>query len=511
MFLKALHIRESVFVSELRKVGRLRPEAFVFLVSLLFYLFLWFINPGNKIIAASFVGLIFIFYFKLKDFRTSLLLVYLASLVVFTGKSYPIELIPAGFYPKELYPFGYIEYFIISPKHILSFMMFAVMVRDFITKRFKPPKIKAIDLTIISFFAWGVISDFLVSRRPEVSILFSLIFLHGLVFYFYLRTYLKKKSNFLILLVFILLSLVFFESVVSFQQLLASSPIYKNIEAQVNIEIFGFSADEFKFRFRPLGTFEHANMLGMWLSFVLSVIFATLFSSRTWSFGAKRSLGVFAVFIGGIFTLVVTLSRSSWMGAAFSFLLILFIVEKLKKVKAPEIFNKYAHIFLAISLFLFILFVFPRVEKTFYSFGEEGGGHFRTQQIKESFDMVVQNPLFGVGTDMSVLEGVSLNPTGAFASAPLPVHNWYLFVAAEQGIPALVFFLIFVILSIRMTVLNIPRMKMKKLEDYLAIGFLGGVLSLLIVGVFQPFVGEVLVILSVVTLQTMSGFNYGKN
>jgi len=482
----------SKILSLLKKIRQLELKVYFFITVFLFYLFLWEVNPGNKLLAVSFTGLFGFLYIRLKNFRLTLLFTYLASLIVHTGKTYTTQLIPPGLYPAEWYPQGYVAYFAITPSLILALIMGLILFRDFVTGHLKVPKFKFYDLALFYYFSWLIISDVLGSGRPEVSVLFSIASVSFFIFYFYTRIYAKEKFGFIPALIGLFSALIVFESIISFQQFMGSSPLYKNLESQVGIEQFGSAADELEFRFRPVGTFEHANILGMWMSFCLSLIFVYFYKNS--------NKGLLLVFILGFVSLVMTLSRSAWLGIAVSLIFCLYVLEKLKKLKAPEIIRKYAFTLLIIFSVLFVFFIFPRVEKSLYALNE-GGGYFRYLQIQDTLPIIFKNPLFGVGTGMSVAEGFNFNPKGFYSQVPLAIHNWYLLLLAEHGIPGLLFFIMFLWLALRENLNLIWKGKMTTDIQVVRLGFVAGALSLVIVGFFQPFMGEYLIFLAFAILR----------
>jgi hypothetical protein len=490
---------DSFFINFIKKIYRLDNEKYVFWITLVFYLLLWLVNPGNKIIALAFVLLIFIYYHRVRDIKVSLLFAYLASSIIFTGKRYLIELIPPGVFSEEVFPQGHVLFLVISPQQILLLLMGLFLIRDNVKFGMKKIYYNKWDIFLLLFFIWVIFSDLVASIHPEVSLLFSVFSINLLILYFYLKSYTSKNNfNFLPILLSLFASLVIFESIISFQQLIASSPINKNIEAQIDIEYFGHTPDEPQFRFRPVGTFQHANMLGMWLSFWVSVLFSYLFK--------KQNNLLFTSFIFGIISLVFTLSRSSWLGVGISFMFMLWLFEKVKKIKAPAIFTKHVFLLLILSLVLFIFFVFPRAEKSIYTF-IEGGGYLRQLQIQDTLTLIIKNPVFGVGTNMNVLAGYFESPSSVFSSVALAVHNKYLLITVEQGIPALVFFLSFLTYLFRKNIVIAFQQKLLNVLSYVRIGFLGGILALIIVGLFQPFMGENLILLS---FGILGGLQYEK-
>lgn len=483
-------MKNSIILKNIQeKIDNSKTEVFIAGATSIVYSFLWFINPGNKIIAVSFLFLIIIFLYKLKDIRLSLLLAYLASFIIFTGKKYVIQLVPPGVYPLEIYPIGYVVNLVISPKHILAGLMAVFLFRDFIVNKISLSKLGFKDILIFLFFSWLIVSDVVASERLAVSLPFSLLSLEWLILYLYLRFYYVKNSRLVLYLLWLFASLVFVESFVSLLEFIGSSPVIKNIEAQLEFVQFGQATDELLFRFRPSGTFGHPNYLGMWLSFFLSLFLAIIIK-----FPKKVFL---AAFTAGMASLAMSLSRSAWLGLTVSSLATLYILEKVKKIKItiPPIISRNFVGYAIIAIFLVIFFILPRAEKSIYIFSK-GGAYLRFLLVEENIQLIKQNPLFGVGSQMSVPEGLNANPSGILERDALIPHNWFLLIAVEHGIPAAIFFLAFVILSTREIWLDILKARMDRLGDYFRIGAVSAFLSMLIISLFQPFIGIGLILLS---------------
>lgn len=462
---------------------------YIFTATLVFYILLWFINPGNKIIAASFVVLGFIYNFRLRDVRLSLLLTYLASLVVLTGKTYTIQLIPPGIFPTDRWPEGYIIRFIISMRHVLTGLIFLTLARDW--KTWRHMIVSARDIFIISYFSLTLCSSFFASNNPGVSLIFTLASLDGLALYFFLRANIFRWKQFLPIIIGLLIAILTFESLVSFQQLLASSPIGKNIEAKQGIEFFGEAVDEIDLSFRPVGTFNHANMLGGIITFLLPVALTYFF--------INPSYWLFVVFLSGLMTLIFTLSRSAWAVYIFVSIWSIYYLRPHLKLKLPHFSQgKSLLIFIIIAL-IFGFFVLPRLKSSVYLFSPEGGGGYvRLQQTQGALELILRNPLLGVGATMSVPEEFSLDPKGLLASFPSPVHNLYLIKAAETGIPATLLLIFFVLSYVYQILLKLKNRHTERINLITTTGYFSGTVALLIIGFFQPYDTLVFIILGFV-------------
>lgn len=467
-------------------------EVYIFAASFIFYTALWILNPGNKIIALSSVLLIIIHFLRFKRLDISLLLAFITYSVIFTGKSYPIQLLPSGIFPEEIFPNGYFIDLVVSPSHIISFLMLVFLIRSIFADGNirKNLKVGWVDVLLLLFFVWGLISDGIFSRRPDVSLVNNLLGLGNLIAYFYLKIFkIHKIKDFLPIVVGLFSAMVVFESLISFGQLMAKSPRYKNIEYQVNIEYFGKAVDESEFTFRPVGTFAHANFLGIWLSLML-IILTTVFLKRPTNY-------VLFVILLGLGSLSVTLSRSAWLGFGVGSGLVLFMLRKNDVKSLLKPYTRKLLIFIPIAIVLVVFFVFPRLQKSLYSFGgDSGGGFFRKIQIEDSIEIIKENPVFGVGSLMGVYEGLNLDRETALASIPLAVHNWYLQTCLENGIPMLTLFIMMILFSLRSLINNIMKFSPRSFEAYAYTGVVGGVLSLLVAGIFQPYIGDTFMFLS---------------
>jgi hypothetical protein len=466
--------------SLIQRLTQIELPVYIFFLNLIYYFSLWFINPGNKIIVLSFALVYLLYQFRFKNLRTSLIFTFFTSTIIFTGKSYRLELVPPGIYPLDVFPYGYVLTYVLSAQTILLAIIAVVELRDFITQKGwrSPPSPTALTLWVYTF--WIITSDLFGSHRPDLSLLFSWPSILIPFLYAFVKKHLKNQLTHI---VYLFAALMLVESIFAFFQYLAKSPLYKNIEAQVNIEYFGQAADEIQFGFRPVGTFSHANELGMWLCFWLSICLAYLYK--------HQSHPVQFSFFLGLVTTIMTLSRSAWLGLFLSSIFILYLVNKRAKIPPARVVNKYGLPAIIIGIVLIFIFVLPRAQNTFYTFNE-GGGVLREEQITETLGLIGKFPIFGVGTNMQVLAGREANPYGVFAAVALPIHNWYLLIASEHGPLALFIFILFIRQIFKKIMPRILSTKKYSLGEYFSLGFAGATISLLVIGLFQPFVGEVL-------------------
>ena len=428
-----------------------------------------------------------------RNLRLGLLLGYIASLLVATGKTYELQLIPPGFYPfsTEWWPNGYVEKLIITPGHVIAGLLILTMLRDLFSherKLFR--KQLSIEITVlITYIFWTFLSSIFGSSIPEYSL--SAFTLGLPIFIAIIYIYLYKYSDFIKqVMPLFLFSFVAFESLISLQQFVMRSPVGKTIESQLTIEDFGQAVDEYGLGFRPVGTFSHANFLGGFLVISLPILIAHAVSKPS-----KVKLGIISI---ALIVLTLTLSRSAWLALFFELTLFAWYARKQLLRKLSRFSVKPLTVIFPVSFLLLILFVFPRIEKTIYSFSDiGGGGYVRLLQIIDSLNLIALHPLFGVGFLMSVPETLSLNPSGVFSTFPSVVHNVYLLKASETGIPSLLLFL---------SLIGLCWYKLHRLQQNAGVTFENRITSValqstligsLVFGLFQPSFFEQFVLLFV--------------
>jgi len=330
-----------------------------------------------------------------------------------------------------------------------------------------------IDLLLIIFVILKILSAFLGSKLPALSLPFEALLLSSFVAYFYARFFIKFDMKLWKSLACLLGALVVFESLLGFSELAIKSPLGKNLEYLLQIDYFGHAADETQFTFRSAGTFNHANALGTWVASLCIFLFVAWLENK--------SNILWLSFVLGFSLMLITLSRSAWLGFAVGFLLlIIYIARHNKNVLRPR-FNlilKWRFLIFPVLLILFVLFVIPRAESSLYSFQQDAGAvFFRRIQILDAIEIIKLHPIFGVGAVMGVYEGIALNLYTMTASIPLVVDNWYINTALGNGLVALFVFIFFLILSLR-------KLFESNNNPMLKISIVNSVICLLVAGIF---------------------------
>ncbi|MFN4212869.1 MAG: O-antigen ligase family protein [Microgenomates group bacterium] len=410
---------------------------------LFFFLLVLALNPPNKILMVLFVFFSLIFFLFKKNLFYSLFVSYLISSFLPHGKTYFYQIMNLDFLPqlKDEHPFGLIETIKFTFNDIFTILIFFHLIRTMILEKINPIKlVNKVIFVYILFLIFITLSNFI--KSPNFLFSFYLIsgFFKILIIYFYLLLNKKYLSKYF--LIELLAIIGFFQSYLAIIQFLNGAPLGKEIEAIHNIEIFGKTVDEIPFYYRPTGTFTHANLLAGFLLIVISLILYLIINYK------KISYCFFLILFLNFFVLILTLSRSAF----YSFLIFITILFTIKKniflyyfLKFKKKINKKIIILLLTIIVILIIPIF-RLLNIFSAFESTGGFYTRSLQIIETIKLLSLDPFFGTGTGFSVSEAIRINPYGVFGQFPSPVHNYYLLLAVENGLPALGIFIYFLFL-----------------------------------------------------------------
>ncbi|MBL8204154.1 MAG: O-antigen ligase family protein [Blastocatellia bacterium] len=237
---------------------------------------------------------------------------------------------------------------------------------------------------------------------------------------------------------------------------------------------------------RASGLLDAANSFGWALVSFSPVILAPALLAKKALPRWVRRLCVVAFFCG-VIALLLTFSRGSWM--AFAITLPLFAILVLCSLPTKE--RRPMLIRLAGALVLLLVLGLPFLEPlSARIFGDdEGAAETRLPLMEVAAGMIWDRPFFGVG--LSSYEAVMrrYDYTADFITEhfPYPVHNLFMHVAAEAGIPALLCLLTMVGIALHCGWQAWRRKEPERLlPRALAGGLIIGMLAYLITALKEP-------------------------
>jgi hypothetical protein len=189
------------------------------------------------------------------------------------------------------------------------------------------------------------------------------------------------------------------------------------------------------------GTIGHPNALAKYLGFCIPILIAYSYArldNHTFS-PYLRKLALLTALMGGV-TLLLTMSRGGWvaMGLAFIFLL----YEFSRKYFRSRVKAWVAVILLTVLLAGSALIVFEDVRIRLFE-DDYNRAQARIPMAMVALNVIIDQPIRGVGLNNYTRAMHAYDRTTKWQtySFPHPVHNSYLLIAAESGIPTLVSFL----------------------------------------------------------------------
>jgi O-antigen ligase len=283
-----------------------------------------------------------------------------------------------------------------------------------------------------------------VAPDPYLSLFEAFQIVKAFLLFLYIANHFQNKKGITYVLIFLLVGL-FLQSMISFAQ--------RWLGVSLGLHLFGeykelgeFTLDFYMRTSRVGGTIGHANNLAKYVEQLIPLCMVLLFTKIRFRY--KLLSGV--LFVCAFIVLLLTLSRGGWVCFVGSIFLVLLLVLKAKIISMQTLV---AIVVLAL-LFGIVMLSFSGLITSRLFGGDYGSAESRIPAAKIAFSVISANPLLGVGV-RSYHEVVHLyNPLVKEMRVKL-VHNAYLQMAAEKGIPGLLIFLWLLIAIIRQMLRNL--------------------------------------------------------
>jgi len=221
---------------------------------------------------------------------------------------------------------------------------------------------------------------------------------------------------------------------------------------------------------RVSGTFGQPNALAMFINQLFFIgLFSTLIEKNA-KYRALMALGLMVALIAEIFTA----SRGGWVALVAAFFVCYLLWNK---QRGRSLFISAVSVgFVSIAAFA-VLFVSSKTLRDRLLLDDHGTADVRKPLMDVAFNVIQDNPLFGVGLNQYTYFMAQYDRTlEAIASNYLyPVHNTYLLVAAETGIPNILLILGFIALILWRGLRLF--MRAEGIVAAMTLGAMGGIIS----------------------------------
>ena len=237
--------------------------------------------------------------------------------------------------------------------------------------------------------------------------------------------------------------------------------------------------------YRVGGLLGHPNLLGPYLALLLPIMIALVFTNYD-----RRSRWLFTLTaICGVGTLILTLSRSSWVGFAAAMLALALVLWC-----HPAQRNRFGtRKLVMLAMGSIGLIGAAGTIMTRFTASDPGALDFRHTWVDIAWRMVQARPLFGFGLNTFVHQFAPYSPYSfaalveEFGSSFPTVHNIYMLIWAEQGTLGLLLFVGFTAQLFRIGLGNMRAASSDKLF-MLNVGALCGLLAVAIDGMSSYFI-----------------------
>ena len=300
-------------------------------------------------------------------------------------------------------------------------------------------------LVVISLlFAINLISALFVARLPFFS--FSMLFLQAKMYLimFFLANFLRNEHDFRVI-GYALAAVLIFEGMVVLEQrfvgvIFTAENLGRATSIRSIIEGGGGTM------IRHAGTLAHPNDLAMYINLCLPLVVFMLVMEKIFI----RKIVLIAAILLAFAALIGSGSRGGWLGMGVGLAAgIFFWLRKQGKNPFKGMIVMVFSLFLLFSVLFFGSTTFQeRLVK-----GDREAAELRIPLMGVAMEMIKANPVLGVGLNLYTREMVPYDRTNNFVAFNYdqPVHNTFLMVAAESGLPAMVLLSIFVLIIIKET------------------------------------------------------------
>ena len=186
---------------------------------------------------------------------------------------------------------------------------------------------------------------------------------------------------------------------------------------------------------RVAGSLSHPNNLAMFLNLFIPVVIFLLLREKKAQWRAFFGISLFLAILAELWTS----SRGGWIALACS---VTFAISILMHKRGVNIIKIVLSIVLVSVTAAALLLGTSETFRT-RVFGEDyGTADLRIPLMQIAENMIVDNPVLGVGLNVYAARMQDYDNTNEYVSKyyPYPVHNTYLLMAAESGLPALIVF-----------------------------------------------------------------------
>ncbi len=284
-------------------------------------------------------------------------------------------------------------------------------------------------ISLALFLLWSVVSVVFAANPPLALYRFSRFLLYILLA-LWIGTHVNLKRDFKKIATALLIG-VFYESLLAIGQWLKGGSLFGYYflgEQPYNALTFNVAKTGFlgEVHVRSYGTFPHPNLLGAFFALTLPWLL--------WRFNQLSRRADLLLIALSLAALLFSFSRAAWLAAVVGILLYYALTRFKSEARALILGG-----LLSVTLLLF--FFYSGAVNDPFSLSRRG------ELNGLALQMVHASPLTGVGFGNFILRMDDFGAVSGYTRFLQPVHNLFLLVASELGLPGLIFFSAFLMLT----------------------------------------------------------------
>jgi O-antigen ligase len=374
--------------------------------------------------------------------------------------------IRAGFFignaPHEIHIGGAARVQELNLVHFALLALYIIWLIQIAMKRKETVALNRCDIAAFGLICWSVLSLFN-SEDLTYSVNEILRMMIPFFVYFYIAHNVKNERHMHFLVNFIIIALLL-QIIIGLAQMSLGQTWILNLITKLTLPTVQYDGKELA---RITGTTADPTTFAQYLCLFLPIpLSIALFSSNIY-----KRMSAFLLYLFGSLVLFHTITRMGIIGIALgsSILFFLYVLQMPSKSKALMISS-----FAAAIIITFAMINWETVSSRFLA-DDLGSAASRIPLDIAAFRMIQDKPFLGVGLNNFVLISRKYGLSESLSISP--VHNVYLFFAAETGIPGLLILLYFIIEVYKKLIFVMKS----RFQLSIFAGILSGITSLLVI------------------------------
>lgn len=454
----------------------------VFTLTILLYTLLWFV-PDKKM-AFLLIGTYMISLIHVLGTVEHMLLIAFAGLVPLTfGKLFPIGLVSAEDVRIVGRTFGINADVVVTIREVIVGCMAFIHVTDVMRLRTRWYPTTPIGWALIGIPIALLFSIVGGSILPSTSFAHMMFWWEAYVVYRFATS--RGNGTEIRLILAATAASLFAESLITMGQGITGGPLGLVIEYMPDSIPIDVTPDAGGSLLRFGGTFAYANNLANYLVFVLPMLLPALYDREN-----TFHVPTLYALILGFAALIVTLSRSAWIGISTAVIMEAYILERIFGLRMIRFkIPKSARLGIVVMCMILLFVLLPRIVGTTNSFDRYGSIRTRELLLEDAWKTVRQHPIFGVGLELwaydRFLASRGIGAASVFSYFPEPVHNGLMKILVETGLCVLIPYLFFWYVLGTSTIRTL-----RKQNNIYSIGLLAACVGVLINIQMQPLLPD---------------------